>query len=285
MRYSVALSFGLTAFLLRVAAGEAAPCDRLTANKKKQAQQLFASTHLYDCCDETLDRCLQQKKICKLAKRLRDDICRRLRKGQNESQVRQAMERRARSMTPLGKKATFDLTRTPPAGKKGAPVQLVVYACVRCPFCAKVVPQIYRLVNEGALKVLAELYFRPFPIRSHEGSTEGGLAFFAAAKLGKFWPYATKVYTQFDQFSPSKLLEWAPTVGLDQAAFQKEMQSAASRYLLTESKKEGLRNKIEATPTLFINGRIYYGELDTETLSDIVSEEADRVRHQPYCAK
>jgi protein-disulfide isomerase len=263
----------------------AAPCDRLSGAKKQLADKLLKSTYAYDCCDETLHRCLQQFKVCKLVKRLRDDICRRVGKGQTEKQIKLAMDRRARSMTPMGKKASFSLDSETLAGDSDAPVTVVVYACARCPFCARVVPDLHRMVTRGKLKGKVKLYFRPFPIRGHPGSVEGGLAFVAAAKMGKFWPYLNLLYAQFKSFSKDKLPRWADKVGLNSINFAQQMADKANRAALVKSKKEGLRNKVTATPTLFINGRKYHGTLDHETLLDVLDEEHDRVKGKRYCKK
>jgi len=167
---------------------DAAPCDRLSGGQLSLARKVFAATYPYDCCDETLERCLKQKPVCKLAQRLREDICRRVMRGEDEKKIKSALERRARSMTPAARRAAIDLAGVTPAGDPGGKVAVVVHACARCPFCSKVVPELHRLVTGSGLKGKVALYFKPFPISSHAGSAEGGLAFIAAQKLGRLWP-------------------------------------------------------------------------------------------------
>jgi len=265
------------------ASAVAAPCDRLSGEQRSLVEKLYRSTYPYDCCDETLDRCLKQKSVCKLAKRLRDDICRRVLRGQDEQRVKAALDRRARSMTPATKRAVFDFAGLPPAGNAQGKVVVVAYACARCPFCSKVIPQLHHLATASGLRGKVALYFKPFPISGHEGSTEGGLAIVAAARLGRLWPYLLKLYSEYDRFSAARLPEWAAAVGLDRVAFEKEMASAQNRTRLVDSKKEGLRNGVDATPTLFINGRRYQGDLDAESLLDVLDEEADRVAQRTHC--
>ena len=271
--------------LVAPAAARAAPCQKLNAAQKKIAAKIFSATYPYDCCDETLDHCLKQKKVCKLAWRLRDDICRRIGRNQDPKKIKNAMDRRARSMTAVGSKIRADLSLSRPAGAANAPVTVIVYACARCPFCSKVVPDLYRKAVTGGLKGKVKLYFRSFPIRGHAGSKEGGMAFVVAQKLGKGWPFILKLYAEYRHFSVDQLPEWAAAVGLDRAAFIKEMKSGANVKLLIGSKKEGLRNQVKVTPTLFINGRKYHGDLDPETLLDVLDEEADRVARKQYCDK
>jgi protein-disulfide isomerase len=275
----------VTALMLGFGAGsvEAAPCDRLNADQKKLVQKLFRTTHPYACCDETLDRCLKQKKVCKVVKRLRDDICRRAAKGQSAKEIKQALDRRARSMTPMGKPAAHDLSHAHAAGQATAPVTVVAYACARCPFCSKVIPQLHQLVTKGPLKGKVKLYFRPFPIRGHEGAAEGGLAMMAAAEQDKLWPYVLELYENYDAFSIKKLDDWAAEVGLDREVFRKAMKDKAIRKRLVESKKEGLRNGVSATPTLFINGYQYHGDMNRTVLIDILGEAYDRQAGKQYC--
>ena len=272
------------ALLLSSGAATAAPCQRLNAAQKKIAAKLFAATYPYDCCDETLERCLKQKKVCKLARRLRDDICRRVQRAQPPGKIKNALERRARSMAPVSKKVTADLSYSTPAGAAGAPVQVVVYACARCPYCSKVVPDLYRKATSGGLKGKVKVYFRSFPIRSHKGAAEAGLAIVAAKRMGREWPFLLKLYAEFNNFGVDRLAGWAAAVGLDRAAFVSKMKAKPVRKLLIKSKKEGLRNGVKATPTLYINGRKYHGDLDPETLLDVLDEEADRVAQKQYCA-
>ena len=278
MRWSMLIM----AVTLLPTAARAAPCDKLNAARRQQAAKLFAATYPYACCDETLGRCLKQKKVCKLALRLRDDICRRLSRGQDPKKIKDALARRARSMTAVGARITPDITAATPVGPAAARVQVVVYACARCPFCAKVVPLLHRKVTSGRLKGKVRLYFRPFPIRTHKGSVKGGLAFVAAAQQRKEWPMLLKLYAEFDNFAPDKLASWAAAAGLDRAAFAKAMADKANRKLLVKAKKEGLRSGVKATPTLIINGRRYHGDLDPETLQDVLEEETDRVAGRLY---
>ena len=81
----------------------AAPCERLSAAQRKLSQKIQRATHPYDCCDETLDRCLKQKRVCKLARRVRDQICRLAGQGKSPKHIRAALERRANSMDPMGR--------------------------------------------------------------------------------------------------------------------------------------------------------------------------------------
>jgi protein-disulfide isomerase len=174
--------------------------------------------------------------------------------------------------------AEIDLAAAPVFGSAQAPVMVVIYACARCPYCSRLIPALYEAVNDGVLKDHARLAFRIFPIRGHEGSTEAGLGFAAAAAMGRFWPFMLYAFAHFDEWSAERQLEWAAAVGLDRDDFSEHLRDPTTRETLVTSKKEGLVNGVEETPTVFLNGRRWVGDLTIEELVSAIEEEAERVR-------
>ena len=153
-----------------------------------------------------------------------------------------------------------------------------LYLCTRCPYCARFVPQLYKAIVEGLLEGVAKAYVREFPIRGHEGATEGGLGLVAAARLGKGWQFLLRLYQNFDSFQVDTLPKYAVEVGLQEDEFRNLLGDASLRNELTASKKEGVRNGVEATPAIFINGRMYAGDVSIETVADVINEEAERMK-------
>lgn len=291
MKLSVFRLATLSIFGLAVAASPAAhaapklpqACKALSGSKQALASKLLASQHPYACCDETIAACLKQKKVCRVAWRLAGSVCRRVAAGEDEKTIVRALSRRARSMLPgLGKNPVIVLKGWPAAGAADAKVTLVEYACARCPFCSKVTPGLHAAVTKGALKGKVRLIFKPFPIRNHKWSKEAGLGFAAAVRIGAFWKYALHLYEHFDAFSPDKQKPWAKSLGLDCGRFGELIKDPATRKLLIASKKEGLRNKVKATPTFFINGRLYVGDPKLEELLDVLAEEWERKSGKSY---
>lgn len=263
------------------AAAQTPSCDKLPQDQKAVAQSILQSQHPYDCCDGTILECLKQKKVCALAYRLAENICKKVAAGKDKQTIERALSRRARSMMPQ-KPAKIDLTQVPVAGDPVAPVVLVEYACARCPYCSRITPKLYEAVTKGHLKGKVRLYFKPFPIRGHEYSKETGLGFVAAAKLGKFWPFLLTSYEHFDDFCIKKQTDWAVEAGMEAAAFNELVADPVTRTLLVESKKEGIVNKVDATPTFFINGRKYMGEVTLEEVVDVLEEAYDKARGKEY---
>ncbi len=264
------------------AGAQTAVCDALTGAQRHAAERLLATEYLYDCCDDTIAACLQEQPTCTLAVRLADNVCRRLAAGQDEDRIRRALSRRARSMVGGGAPAEIDLNGAPAVGDAGAPVTVVVYACARCPYCSELVPALYGEITSGRLRGAARLFFRTFPIRGHPGSTEAGLAFVAAAGGGRFWEFLLYAYRHFDAYAPEVQVDWARSAGLEPEAFAARMADPATREALVGSKKEGLLNGVEETPTLFLNGRRWVGDLEVGEVVDAIQEEAARLRGESW---
>ncbi len=257
-------------------------CQKLQGPKKVLAEKILSSQYPYDCCDSTIAKCLKNEKVCALAWRLARDVCRRVEKGQDEKKILRSLSKRARSMMTGGKTFSIDIEKTPYAGPKDARVTVVEYACPRCPFCSKITPVVHEAVTTGPLKDKIRLVFKTFPLKSHKNSKEAGLAFVAAARLGKFWEFMRYSYAHFDSFCTKLQSQWAEAVGMDKARFESLVKDPGVRKELVNNVKEGLRNKVEATPTFFINGRRYVGDLDTDELQDVFEEEYDRVTGKQF---
>ncbi|MFC1655069.1 DsbA family protein [Myxococcota bacterium] len=268
--------------LVPVAAYAQTPtCDKLEGKQKQLAQELLSTQHPYDCCDGTIIECLKEQPVCALAWRLAENICRRVADKEDKDKITRGLSRRARSMME-GKKSKIDLENFPAVGEGDAPVAVVEYACARCPFCAKLTPKLHQAVVSGPLKGKARLYFKIFPIRNHEHSKETALAFMAAAEMGRFWEFLLHSYENFDRFCIKKQPAWAVAAGMDKQAFEKLVADSGVRDRVVASKKEGIVNKVEATPTFFINGRKYFGDMNIAEMIDVLEEEHDRIQGIEY---
>jgi len=274
----VAITFLVMLLTTGTAEAQTAACAALDERQHGLALKILASEYLWDCCDDTISSCLEAQPTCRLAVRIAENVCRRVASGQDESGIHRALSRRARSMMGGGTPPEIDLSNAPVFGSAEAPVTVVIYACARCPYCSKLIPLLYDAVGDGALQDDAQLAFRIFPIRGHEGSTEASLGLAAAVTMDGFWPYLLESYRNFGEYSAERQIEWAAAVGLDREIFSARVHDPSTREALISSKKEGLVNGVEETPTIFLNQRRWVGDLTIEELVDAIEEEAERVR-------
>ncbi len=252
-------------------------CQHLDPAELERARGIMERQFPYDCCDDTVATCLaQQAEACPLVGRLAGEICRRVGAGESEAQIDQALRLRARSMMPGGPVADIAVEGRPALGEAQAPVTVVVYACITCPFCAVLIPQLQREMLEGSLKGKVRMVFAPFPIKGHEGSVEGGLAMLAAHAQGRFWDYLDLAYGHFDDLDVDKLEPWGGQLGMDMGAYGAAVADPTTRQALVESKREGMAAGVSSTPTFFVDGRLYHGELELVQLLDVLGEAWER---------
>lgn len=253
----------------------AGPCDDLSADRKAVIDAVFASEHPYDGCDDTFAACLKADPVHPLVRRLADWMCSKAARGADAASLKRSLERRGLTMMRPGKVHAIASEFDAVAGCTRAPVRLTLYACARCPFCSKIMPELYREATNGRLARRVALQLKAFPIKSHKWSTESNQALQTAIDLGRGWEFLLAMFAKFDGFHPDRIPGLVIESGLDRTAFADMTTKPSVREHLVESKKEGLRNGVEATPTLFLNGRRFLADLDTETVVDCVLEELE----------
>ena len=149
-----------------------------------------------------------------------------------------------------GASAEIDLDAAAILGPDDAPVTLVIYACARCPYCSRLIPELVDGVRDGPLHDQVRLAFRIFPIRGHEGSTPAGLAFQAAADMDAFWPFMLYAYGHFDDWTEEAQIQWATAVGLEREAFEARMTDPATRSGAGREQEGGARQRRRSDPDL-----------------------------------
>jgi len=250
-------------------------CSDLKETEQEVAFSVLISQRPYDCCDATILECLSKKPVCPLVLRLAEDICRRAAAGQSKTYIDEELSKRAASAT--GPRVNIDISEATPAGDPEAKVEIVAYVCARCPYCAVFSQGLYKSVTSGRLKGKARFYIRPYVIRTHYGATTGAMAMLAAQHMGKFWEMYLYMCENYDRFNVTRLPDWAALNGMDADRFQELMKDDDIRQELLESQKEGIRNEIGGTPTLFVNRRKYSAELSLRAFEGFVEGEHERL--------
>jgi uncharacterized OsmC-like protein/predicted DsbA family dithiol-disulfide isomerase len=163
-------------------------------------------------------------------------------------------------------------------GPTSADVTLVEYGDFACPFCRAAYADIKALL---ARMPDVRFVFRANP-RSHlfpDAEPAAEAAEIAAAQ-GKFWEMHDRLFETADGVSRPQLIAAARDVGLDAAAFERDLDSGAYRPAVRAQEVTGWHSHVISTPTFFINGVRF--EDATEALADAVARA--RRRAQPLHA-
>lgn len=190
--------------------------------------------------------------------------------GFTDSEIGEKLDKRFR--TP--RQTHINLSAAPSKGAQSGRVTLVEFVDYECPHCKHAQTLIRQLVDEYPSDV--KVYFKHFPLSGHTNARTAAEAAVAAQKQGKFWPYSDKLWTNSDNLTPAILEKIAKEVGLDVARWRKELDSDGVRDRVQADKSEGTDMGVNATPSIYINGRKYEDPLEIVSLKDWIDEELGR---------
>jgi len=187
--------------------------------------------------------------------------------GYTDSEVSEELEKRYRE--PVQK--SIDTARAPRRGPGDAPVTIVEFVDYECPHCREAQTFLRQVLEAYPRQV--RLFFKQFPLSGHTMARAAAEAAMAAHKQGKFWPYNDKVWAKSDVLTAAVLEQIAKETGLDMPRWRNDKSSDEIKNWVTQDKADGLAIGVNATPSLYINGRKYTGRYDLESISDWIDEE------------
>jgi protein-disulfide isomerase len=182
----------------------------------------------------------------------------------------------------------LDLKGAPSLGPANAPVTVVVFSDFQCPLC-KAEAEIIHKEIPAAFPDKVRVYFRDFPLESlHNWARPAAIAGRCVYKQNPAafwdfhdWIYENQTYIGLDNIN-SKLQEFATAKGLDGMQFSRCLESKSTEPEVNASLAIGHSLQLNATPTLFVNGRKLEGAVPWETLQVLIKMELD---HQAAAAK
>ncbi len=156
-------------------------------------------------------------------------------------------------------------------GPDDAPVTLVEYGDLECPYCRQVNPVIRELRSRLGRRV--RYVFRHFPIRStHIHAQLAAEATEAAGAQGKFWEMQELLLEHQEALDETHLIQYATDLDLDLDRFKRDLDEHVYAEKVREDFHGGIRSGVNGTPTFFINGVRYDGAWDLESLVDAIEK-------------
>lgn len=190
--------------------------------------------------------------------------------GFTDSEISEKLDKRYR--TPRA--SNLDVANAPSKGSPAGRVSIVEFVDYECPHCKHAQALMRELVEEYPNDV--KVYFKYFPLSAHPNARLAAEGAVAAQKQGKFWPFNEKVWENSDNLSPAVLEKAAKVAGLDVARWRADADKDETKARVDKDRSEGNNLAINATPTIFINGRKYNDPLDIASLRDWIDEELGR---------
>ena len=157
-------------------------------------------------------------------------------------------------------------------GPSTASVTLVEYGDFECPYCA----QAYMITKEIQERLGSKLrfVFRNFPlIKVRPHAYKAAIAAETAAAQGKFWEMYDYLFKHGLAASDDNLRRSAANLGLNIARFDREFLDLTYSRHVDEDIQSGKNSGVKSTPTFFINGDLYNGAWDLDSLLSALDEE------------
>ena len=143
--------------------------------------------------------------------------------------------------------------------------QLVVYGDFECPYTRAAMSTMSDLLGSGPP---FQLVFRHFPLVGiHPHAQAAAAASEAAARQGRFWEMHDLLFANQRHLEPDDLSRQAERLGLDLERFAADEADPAIAARVARDVESGERSGVEGTPSLFVDGVLYRGPRDRESLA------------------
>ncbi len=169
-----------------------------------------------------------------------------------------------------------DLGQSPLRGAKDALVTVVVWSDYQCPFCARLVPTLERLLREHPNELRIAWKDQPLPF--HPRARDAALAARAAGRQGKYWQMHDAIFSHPTKLEDDDLERRATEIGLDLARFRRDRDDKALADVIDADSAQGVTLGAHGTPTSFVNGRMVRGAQPFEAFDAVVTEELAAAR-------
>ncbi len=143
-------------------------------------------------------------------------------------------------------------------GNNDAPVTILIYSDLQCPFCKKGAQTIDKVANRYGNDV--RFVFRHFPLAFHKEAEPAARAVIAAQRQGKFKEMHDLIYQNIKQLKlnanniETYLTTQAVMLGLDETKFLIDYRSRTASLKVKSDIKSGTALGVRGTPQFFVNG-------------------------------
>jgi protein-disulfide isomerase len=156
-------------------------------------------------------------------------------------------------------------------GTQNAPVLVIEFADYECPYCQKIAPDLKKLQQDYAGKVL--FAFKDFPLAMHKRAQKAAEAARCAAHQDKFWEFHDLLFAKGAGLEIAQLKDYARTLKLDADAFDRCLDSGETAAVVKQDLEQGQKLGLIGTPSFFVNGHFFSGAASYSTIREIVDQQ------------
>ena len=159
----------------------------------------------------------------------------------------------------------------PSRGPANAPITIVEFSDFECPYCSRAEETVSEVMRVYGDKI--RLVYRDLPLPNHTNAPKAAEAAHCAGEQDKYWEMHAKLFANQRALDVPSLKGYAKDLKLDQAKFDKCLDSGAMAAMVEEGKKAGNEAGINGTPAFFVNGVLISGAQPFDAFKEVIDAE------------
>jgi protein-disulfide isomerase len=222
-------------------------------------------------CGMKMAQCRMQDPKCAFSRMSATAAVKAIKDGKSPDQMRSAALAENHLKT-LDDAVKIKVDGAPFKGPATAKITLVEFSDFQCPYCSKAAFALDELSRKYSSDV--RLVYKQYPIAMiHSQATLAARASLAANNQGKFWLLHDRMFNNGNKLSRENILAWAKECNMDIPRFTKDMDGKETAALVDRDVKEADEIGVLGTPTVFLNGKRYNGELTVADFGKVIESE------------
>lgn len=162
-------------------------------------------------------------------------------------------------------------------GDFDAPVTIVEFSDIQCPYCRQFHPTMQRILSEYPGKV--RWVWKHYPLESiHPNARPAALASECAAEQNKFWEFVDTAIENQQVLSTDFFVQTAESLKLNKKKFEDCLNSQKFASEIDQDITQASAAQVTGTPSSFVNGQEVAGALPYEQVKPMVEAALASVR-------
>lgn len=164
-----------------------------------------------------------------------------------------------------------NINDAPFLGPKDAKITLIEFSDYQCPFCKRVRPTVWKLVEDYKDKI--KYVFQDFPLAFHQYARKAHEAARCASDQDKYFDYNKKLFDNQGNLTTEDLKKYARELKLDASKFDKCLDTGKYAKIVEDSMNAGIEAGVTGTPAFFVNGIMISGAQPISAFKEIIEDE------------
>jgi len=245
----------------------------LTPIQKKAVLKMVREQDCSCQCGMKTAECIMKDPNCSYSRTIAKIAIQGVKDGKSLVEISKLMDASPKAHRPktLEDPVTIDVAGAPVKGPDNARITLVEFSDFECPFCSAAVTQVDSIM--AAYPKDIKLIYKQFPLSMHPHAQMAAMASLAAREQGKFWEMYEVLFKNYRRLTSDNIVMFARDLGLDIDKFKAAMTSGKYQAVIDKDLKDGEAAGVYGTPSFYINGKQYNGEVTLASLKPILEAE------------